>query len=72
MILGARFPQIAAGIGAKKHVKACLTAVVDDDLDCSRDEVNFALDMMQESGIVVVPAQKMQEIAEGIRLELRP
>jgi hypothetical protein len=56
---------------AKKNVKAWLTAVVDDDLDRSREDVNFALKTMQENGIVVVPAQKMQEFAEGIRLELK-
>lgn len=71
MILAARFPQIAAGMRAKKNAKVWLTAVVDDDLDRSRDEVNFALDMMQESGIVVMPAKKMPQIANGIRLELR-
>lgn len=72
MILAARFPQIAAGVQAKKNAKAWLTAVVDDDLDRSRDEVNFALDMMQESGVVVVGAEKIPQIAEGIRLELKP
>jgi hypothetical protein len=71
MILAARFPQIAAGIKAKKHVGAWLTAVVDDNLDRNRDEVNFALDMMQESGIVAVPAEKMAQIADGIWLELK-
>ncbi len=71
MILAARFPQIAAGMQAKKNAKAWLTAVVDDDLDRSRDEVNFALDMMQESGIVVAPASEMPRIAGRIRLELQ-
>lgn len=70
MILAARFPQIAAGMQAKKNVKAWLTAVVDDDLDRSRDAVSFALDMMQESGIVVARAAEMPKVAEGIRLDL--
>jgi hypothetical protein len=70
MILAARFTQIAAGIRAKKHVEAWLTAVVDDDLDRNRDEVNFALDMMQESGIVVARMAEMPGIAKRIRLEL--
>jgi hypothetical protein len=71
MILAARFPQIAARLQAKRNAKAWLTAVVDDDLDRSREEVNFALDMMQESGIVVTQAAEMPQIAEEIRLELR-
>jgi|SRR5579864_664212 len=71
MILAARFPQIAAGMRAKKNVKAWLTAVVDDDLDRTRDDVSFTLQMMQENGIVVAPTAEMPGIAEGIRLELR-
>lgn len=71
MILAARFPQIAAGMQAKKNVKAWLTAIVKDDLDRTRDEVSFTLEMMQENGIVVAPTSEMQKIAEGIRLELR-
>lgn len=70
MILAARFPQIAASMQAKKDVKAWLTAVIDDDLR-HRDEVSFAVEMMQESGIVVRPTAEMPHIAEGIRLELR-
>jgi Protein of unknown function (DUF3037) len=72
MILAARFPQITASMQTKKGVKAWLTAVVDDDLDRSLDEVNFALDMMQEGGIIVVPVAKMPQIAEEIRIALRP
>jgi len=71
MVLAARFPQIAAGMQAKRNVKAWLTAVVDDELDRSRDEVNFALEMMRDSGIVVARTTEMPRIAEGIRLELK-
>ena len=71
MVLAARFPQIAAEMQAKRNVKAWLTAVVDDELDRSRDEVNFAIEMMQENGIVVARAAEMPQIAEGIRVELR-
>lgn len=69
MMLAAWFPKIAAGMQAKKGVKAWLTAVVDDDLP-KRDEVSFALDIMEESGIIVSPAAEMPRIAEGIRAEL--
>jgi hypothetical protein len=70
MLLAARFPQIASGMKAKKGVTPWLTAVVDDELP-KREEVDFALDMMQENGIVVASAAEMPRIAEGIRLELR-
>jgi Protein of unknown function (DUF3037) len=69
-MLAARFPQIAAGMLAKKNVKAWLTAIVDDDLS-KREEVEFALDMMRESDIVVAHAAEMSRIVEGIRVELR-
>jgi hypothetical protein len=71
MILAARFPQIAAGMQQKKQVRAWLTSVVDDELDDSRDDVGFALEMMKENGIVVVRVAQMPRIAEEIRLELR-
>lgn len=69
MMLAARFPKIAAGVQEKRNAKAWLNAVVDDDLP-RRDEVNFVLDMMRESGIVIARAAEMPRIAEGIRLEL--
>lgn len=68
MVLAARFPQIAAGIKEKRGARAWLTAIVDDELP-RRDEVNFALDMMRDAGITIVPTAEMPRIAEGIRLE---
>ena len=41
MMLAARFPQIAAGMQAKKGLKASLTEVVEDDLP-PREDVKFA------------------------------
>lgn len=70
MMLAARFPQIAASMQGKSGIKTWLTAVVEDDLP-KREEVTFALELMQENGIVVVTEAKMPEIAEAIRLELR-
>ena len=70
MMLAARFPQVVKGVRVKRNATARLTAIVDDELDRSRDEVNFALEMMQESGIVVARVAEMPEIAAGIRAEL--
>ncbi len=69
ILLGARFPAIAVDIQTKRGLKAWLTAVVDDDLE-RRDEVNFAIEMMQENGIVVARAAEVPQIAQGIRVEL--
>ena len=71
MSLAARFPKIAASVKGKRNAKAWLTAIVDDELP-RRDEVNFALDMMRDSGIVVAQVADMPRIAEGIRVELKP
>jgi hypothetical protein len=71
MMVAARFPQIAARMLQKRQVKAWLTAVVDDELYRGRDEVGFALEMMQDSGIVVARVAEMPQIAERARLELR-
>ena len=70
MMLAARFPRLAAGIQEKRSAKAWLTAVVDDELP-KTDEMNFGLEIMRGSGIVVTPAAEMPKIAEEIRLELR-
>jgi Protein of unknown function (DUF3037) len=69
--LAACFPGLAANMQKKNGVKAWLTAVVDDELDRSRDEVTFALKMMRESGIVVARTAEVPQIADGIRAELR-
>lgn len=68
--LAARFPKIAAGIKEKRNAKAWLTAIVDDNLPSQGDE-SYALNMMRDVGIAVVPTTEMPRIAEGIRLELR-
>ena len=70
-VLAYEFPQIAAGVLAQRGLKAWLTAVVDDELDREREEVNYTLEMMQESGIVIVATAEMPRIAEGIRAELK-
>lgn len=70
-VLAYAFPQIAAGVQAKRGLKSWLTAVVDDELDRDHGEVNLVLNMMQDSGIVVAPAAEMPQIAEGIRAELK-
>jgi hypothetical protein len=73
VMLAARFPQIAAQIRKKdeqRQTVARMTAVVDDDLDRTHDEVRFAWDMMNENGIDVFTAAEMPRIAEEIRQAL--
>jgi DUF3037 family protein len=69
MTLAARFPQIAAGMREKAQANAWLTAVVEDDLP-ERNEVTFALGMLEDNGIRVARVAEMPQIAEEIRVEL--
>ena len=39
-------------------------------MDTNRREVGFALEIIQESGIVVARTAEMPRIAEGIRIEI--
>jgi hypothetical protein len=71
VMLAARFPAIASGVKAKNGAEAKLTAVVEDDFDRTREEVGFALTMMEENRIRVATTRELPSIAEEIRLELR-
>ncbi len=69
VVLASRFPVIAAGINKKNGAAARLAAVVDDELAMD-DEIEFALGMMQENGIVIARAAEMEEVAGRVRVEL--
>jgi hypothetical protein len=69
--LAARYSKIASDFANEKEVKTWLTAVIEDDVDRSRDEVGFALGMLEESGIEIALVKDIPRIAEGIRRELR-
>lgn len=70
--LAARFPKIAESM--RRHetfpLTPSLTAVVDNDLDKKREEIGFALAMMQESQIRIMEVRMMPAIAEEARREL--
>ena len=70
--LAARYPKIAASMKSAEQFPLIpsLMAVVDDDLDKKKDEIAFALAMMQESGIAASEVREMPRIAEAVREEL--
>ncbi|HYM76919.1 MAG TPA: DUF3037 domain-containing protein [Candidatus Dormibacteraeota bacterium] len=70
VMLAARYPKIAPVLEKVAGVVPLLTAVVEDGLDRSRNEVAFALEMMEESRIRVAGAGEMAGIAEVTRREL--
>jgi hypothetical protein len=72
VMLAARYPEIGKGMAkAEDAVKPFLTAVVDDGLDRNKEEIGFALGMMEENKIKVAAVAEMPEIAGRVRGELR-
>lgn len=71
VMLAARYPKIAPGMAQVTGLPPMLTAVVEAELDRSRSEVGFALEMMEESRIKVSSTADVAKIAEVARRELR-
>jgi len=71
VMLAARYPKIVPVMAQLTVATPMLTAVVEDELDRTRSEIGFALEMMAESGIRVSTTREMAGIAEVARRELR-
>jgi DUF3037 family protein len=71
VMLGARYPKIMPAMAQLTGIAPMLTAVVEDGLDRSRSDTQFALEMMEESGIRISSTADMAGIAEVARVELR-
>ena len=71
MLLASRYPTIANSIAQINKAIPSMTAVVDDALDRSRDEVQFALGAMDDARIQVAAAAQMPEIAQRAKRDLR-
>lgn len=71
VLLAARYPRIVPIMARVTDSAPSLTAVIDDDLDRGRDEVRFALSMMEEEKIRIAVVAEMPGIAEVARRELR-
>lgn len=70
VMLAARYPKIAPVMAQMTSTTPFLTAVVEDGVDRGRNEVAFALEMMEESRIRVAETAEMAAIAERTRREL--
>jgi hypothetical protein len=68
--LAARYPKIAPAMAQLTGTTSFLTAIVEAELDRSRSEVGFALEMMEESRIRVASVMQMPAIADVARREL--
>jgi hypothetical protein len=71
VMLAARYPKIVPVMAQITATAPMLTAVVEVELDRTRSEIGFALEMMAESGIRVATTGEMAGIAEVARRELR-
>jgi hypothetical protein len=71
VMLAARYPKIVPMMAQLTATTPLLTAVVEAELDRTRSEIGFALEMMAESGIRVSTTGEMAGIAEVARRELR-
>jgi Protein of unknown function (DUF3037) len=71
VIVANRFPRIALAIAEKVQQDARLTAVVADDLDRARPDIEFALDAFKENHVQLATATEMPAIAERARLDLK-
>jgi len=71
VMLAGRYARVAPAMGKLTGALPALTAVVDDDMDQSRVEVQFALNMMEEEKIRIAVSAEMPMIAEAARQELR-
>jgi hypothetical protein len=71
VMLAARYPKIMPVMAQLTATTPILTAVVESELDRTRSEIGFALEMMGESGIRVATTGEMAGIAEVARMELR-
>ena len=70
VMLAARYPRIVPVMAQLTETTPILTAVVEAELDRSRSEVGFALEMMEESRIRVAETREMARIADVARREL--
>jgi hypothetical protein len=71
VMLAARYPKIAPLMEKVAGAVPLLTAVVETELDRSRSEIGFALEMMEESRIRLATTEEMSGIAQIARAELR-
>ncbi|MGC2475533.1 MAG: DUF3037 domain-containing protein [Candidatus Sulfotelmatobacter sp.] len=70
VLLATRYQKIKPEMARVTKTVPILTAVVEEELDLSRNEVAFALEMIKESEIRVAGTEEMRGIAEIARKEL--
>ena len=70
-VLAYSYPTLREGILRKENAHAELTAIVEDRLDRSDEQIRFALRTLESNQISVVALSQMTQIAERARVELK-
>ena len=68
--LAYRYPKMEAGMPTLNNASPLLTAVVDEGLNLTDQQIGFAMGMMEEARIKTAPLAEMPAIAELARQEL--
>jgi Protein of unknown function (DUF3037) len=71
VVLASRYPAISGRMAEVAKAAPVLTAVVDDGLDQTNEEIQFALEMLQEAKVKATPVSEMPLIADTAARELR-
>jgi hypothetical protein len=71
VLLAMKYPMLAAGIAAKEKVEARLTAVMEDQMDRQRADIEYALGMLELSRVEIAYEAEISLIAERARIELK-
>jgi hypothetical protein len=70
-VLAFSFPQVRDGIARVEHAITELTAIIEDDIQRDRDDIEFALDTLERSSISTVRIGEISRVAETARREMR-
>jgi hypothetical protein len=70
-VLAYSYPLLREGIRRKDNAKAELTAILEDKLDRTDEQIGFAIETLEKSSIKTASVAEMAGIAETARREMR-
>ncbi len=70
-VLAYSYPALREGILRKENAHAELTAVIEDRLDQSDEQIRFAMRTLESNAITVAHVSQMPQLAERARAELK-
>jgi Protein of unknown function (DUF3037) len=70
VLLAMKYPMLAAGITKADNLQPSLTAVMEDNLDRKRADIEYALGVMERNKVEIAYEPEIPAIAERARIEL--